>query len=112
MPTMLRPDAESLRTLAHGRPVGVDRKNNVLLGYVVAQAGPFKSRGRGEFDLPALLELVRLGNEPSQGMKSRFSHPTECNDGLGKYLGRSRGYALGTAVDQRTGKEVAAVRAD
>ena len=30
--------------------VGVDREKGVIRGYVLAQAGPFKSKGRGEFD--------------------------------------------------------------
>ncbi len=95
-----------------GRAVGVDRKANVLRGYVVAQLGPFKSSGRGEFDRAALEEIARLGNAHGPGMKSRFSHPTECSDGLGKYLGRSRAFAMSTAIDARTGNAVDAVRAD
>jgi hypothetical protein len=35
-------------------PVGVDREAKVIRGYVVAQEGPFKSAGRGEFDTAAL----------------------------------------------------------
>ena len=91
------------------RPVGVDREKRVLRGYVVAQAGPFKSEGRGEFDQLALERIVELW--PSGGLKSRFAHPTESADGLGRYLGRARDPYLSEAVTP-SGAKVPAVRAD
>ena len=94
------------------RPVGVNREKNILLGYVVAQAGPFKSQGRGEFDRVSLEKIVQLGNEKRGGLRSRFTHPSLSSDGLGKFLGRSHGLAIGQALDERTGKMVEAVRAD
>src|SRR5262245_4116304 len=102
-----------LRPQFSGRPVGVDRETGagVLRGYVVAQAGPFKSEGRGEFDRQALAEIVRMGNEAPRGIKSRFTHPDMSSDGLGKFLGRSQGFSLAAAADAR-GKRVQAVRAD
>jgi len=95
-----------------GRPVGVDRKQNALLGYVVAQLGPFKSEGRGEFDRESLEKIVSLGNAKRQGLRARFTHPGLSSDGLGSYLGRSKNLAIGTAIDERTGRMVDAVRAD
>jgi hypothetical protein len=100
-----------LRASAVGRPVGVDRKKELLLGYVVAQEGPFKSYGRGEFDVPALRELVKLGNDSRGGLKSRFTHPDLSGDGLGKHLGRAKDFTLSSATD-RKGRKVSAVRAD
>jgi hypothetical protein len=101
-----------LQVGAVGRPVGVDRKANVLRGYVVMQEGPLKTPGRGEIDEPALQAIVRLGNAEPKGVKSRFTHPDMSNDGLGKYLGRSRDLAMDTAIDARTKRTVLAVRAD
>lgn len=101
-----------LSTKVLGRPVGVDREAKVLRGYVVAQAGPFKSQGRGEFDRLALEELVKLGNTKDAGIKSRFTHPDMSNDGLGSFLGRAKNHRLDKATDARTGKQVDAVRAD
>lgn len=106
------PEPKWLSARVAGRPVGVDRKANALLGYVVAQEGPFKSDGRGEFDEAALREIVRLGNAAPGGLKSRFTHPDMSSDGLGKFLGRARDFSLSTVRDARTGKEVKAVRAD
>lgn len=102
-----------LRVETSGRPIGVDRKNKIIRGYVVALAGPFKSDGRGEFDLHSLREIVRLWPS-SSGLKSRFAHPNESSDGLGKFLGRAHRPWLGKARVQRGGKmvEVDAVRAD
>lgn len=86
-PTWLRAD-----TL--GPLVDVDRKNKILRGFVVAQEGPFKTPGRGEFDLDGLKSIVTLMNAPTLGVKSRFSHPTLSDDGIGKFLGRARGAFL------------------
>lgn len=104
-------DSELLRMSAPGRAIKVDREKGVLRGYVVAQLGAFKSDGRGEFDEQSLDAIYRLGNESKQGLKSRFSHPTECDDGLGKYLGRTRDFFKGEAVNA-AGQTVLAVRAD
>lgn len=108
---MSRREVELLRTFGSGRPVKVDRDANVLRGYVAAQLGPFKSDGRGEFDLPALEEIVRLGNASRQALKSRFGHETACDDGLGKFLGRPKDFVLGE-TKTASGEVVPAVRAD
>lgn len=112
MPETLRPvgNATFLRSAVVGRPVGVDRAKAILNGYVVAQLGVFKSSGRGEFDLAALKEIVRLGNASTQ-LKSRFNHETACDTALGKYLGRPRTFGLSHATNAE-GKSVPAVRAD
>lgn len=104
--------ARWLRAGVLGRVEAVDRAAQVLRGYVVAQEGPFKSDGRGEFDKPALQAIVKMGNAARKGLKSRFGHPTLSEDGLGKYLGRGQNFRMGTALDARTNKSVAAVRAD
>lgn len=104
-------EPQYLRAAATGRPVGVDRENNVLLGYVVAQEGPFKTDGRGEFDEKSLTQVVRLGNAARGGVKSRFTHPDLSGDGLGKFLGRARDFSLSTTVNA-AGVKVKAARAD
>ena len=101
-----------LRASIKSPPGSVDREKNVLRGYVIAQAGPFKSDGRGEFDRAALEAIVSLGNSKSGGLKSRFTHPDMSNDGLGKFLGRARDLRMDKAKDARTGKTVDAVRGD
>jgi len=101
-----------LRASIKSSTIGVDREKNILRGYVIAQEGPFKSDGRGEFDREALEAIVSLGNAKSGGLKSRFTHPDMSNDGLGKFLGRARDLRMDRAKDERTGKTVDAVRGD
>lgn len=80
-------------------PAKVDRANAVIYGKVIAELGPFKSPGRGEFDMVALEKIVELGNAKATGLKSRFTHPDLSSDGLGKFLGRDRNFRLeGTKV--------------
>lgn len=112
MRTNLKSQPEWLKASVSSRPVGVDRQNNILRGYVLAQQGPFKSEGRGEFNLDGLREIMRLGNAKEAGLKSRFTHPDMSSDGLGKFLGRSKKLFMSTALDERTGKSVPAVRGD
>lgn len=102
---------EYLRATFTGRAVKVDRDKKALLGYVVAQEGPFKDK-RGEFNAEALSQIAEMGNAARGGLKSRFTHGDLSGDGTGKFLGRARDFSLSTAVDARTGKKVKAVRAD
>jgi hypothetical protein len=109
MPAMkARP--EWLRATFLSPGAAVDRENNIIRGMVVAQLGPFKSAGRGSFDLESLKQIVQLGNAKSGGLKSRFTHPDMSSDGLGKFLGRVRDLRLETALDERLNKTVPAVR--
>lgn len=113
MPT-LKETSDWLRADTDQMELGVDRDKNVLRGYVVAQEGPFKSKGRGEFDVPALKKIVSLGNKVPLGLKSRFAHPTLSADGLGKYLGRVKNLKLDSVRVLRNGepKLLHAVRGD
>ena len=72
--------------------IGVDREQNRINGFVVAERGPFKTPGRGEFDSQSLQRIVELGNAAPNGLKSRFTHPDLSNDGLGKFLGRATNF--------------------
>lgn len=105
----VKPDWQ--RTYSAALTQGVDRNARVLRGMVVAQEGPFKTPGRGEFDREGLQQIVRLAADRPAGLKSRFAHPTLSDDGLGKYLGRVRDLRMGNAINA-DGKKVAAVRGD
>jgi len=97
---------EWLRAPVRGPTIEVDRDASVIRGYVVAQEGPFTTEGRGEFDKKALREIVRLMKQEPNGLKIRFTHPTESDDGLGKFLGRAKNPRMDT-LDEK-----AIVRAD
>ena len=95
--------------------VGVDRDRQVLRGYVMAQQGPFKTQGRGEFDESALRKIVALANKNHpNGLKCRLSHPTLSSDGLGKFLGRVKHPRMDSVRVMRDGKPqlMSAVRGD
>lgn len=86
----LKPSPEWLRAAAKAPPIGVDRDKNIIHGYVVAQRGPFKSEGRGEFDDKGLATIVSLMAAKPAGIKSRFAHPSLSGDGIGSFLGRAK----------------------
>lgn len=87
----LKTSVQWLDTKTLGRPVGVDRENKVIRGYVVAELGHFKTPGRGQFTRESLNKIVSLYGEKPAGLKSRFTHPNLSSDGLGSFLGRSKG---------------------
>jgi hypothetical protein len=87
MPKMLE-KPEWLRANVTGKAIGVDRENNTINGVILAEEGPFKSEGRGEFDRKAIRSIVKMANEKPGGLKSRWTHPGLSSDGLGKFLGR------------------------
>lgn len=82
---------QMLRANVKGRPIGVEPETEygVIRGFIMAEEGPFKT-GRGEFNKKALKQIVKLCNDNPKGLKCRMGHPTESDDGLGKYLGRVR----------------------
>lgn len=102
MPTMLA-EPEWLRASANGRNGEVDREKGIIYGVILAEEGIFKDR-RGEFDKPAIRRTVKLGNEKTGGLKSRFTHPSLSDDGLGKFLGRHKNLRSDTVV-RETGKD-------
>lgn len=94
----LPPVPKELRVeVLRARPISVDLTKEIIYGYVLAQEGPFKTPGRGEFDRDALREISNLTNGQKRGLRSRFTHPGLSSDGLGKYLGRARNSWLDTS---------------
>lgn len=112
MPRPMPAGPKWLRAGVTGRASRIDRENKIIHGFVLAQEGPFKTPGRGEFDRDALSTIVKLGNAKASGLKSRFAHPSLSDDGIGKFLGRAKNLHMDTARDERTGKIVHAVRGD
>jgi len=106
-------ETDWLRAEVTSDGVQVDRQNNVIHGYVMAQEGVFKDR-RGEFDHKSLRQIVRLSKAAPSGLKVRFGHPTLSDDGLGKFLGRAKNPRLDHVLVERDGEKVQleAVRAD
>lgn len=87
-----------------------DQGKQGIRGVILAEEGPFKTPGRGEFDRQEMANIVKLGNAEAKGLKVRFTHPDLSADGLGKYLGRVSNVREDTIY--RDGKSVAAARGD
>lgn len=91
--------------------LGIDRQAGVIRGMVLAQEGPFKTTGRGEFNAHGIAKVAQLAGLKQGGLKSRFTHPTLSDDGLGKFLGRVRDVRVDKVrVNDR--KTIAAARGD
>lgn len=88
------PDERESLNIGGDDKIGVDFQKKMIRGRVVAELGPFKSKGRGEFDMQSLQKIVELGNQSRKGLRSRFKHPSMSDDGLGKHLGRDRNFRL------------------
>lgn len=79
-------EPQYLSVMSKASPIGVDRENKRINGYVVAEMGVFKDY-RGQFDRASLQQIVAAW--PGKGLRSRFGHPNLSSDGIGKYLGRA-----------------------
>lgn len=82
-------------------PSAVDTENNTLRGVQVIRLGDLnEGDARPWFaDELTLAQVVEFGNAPNKGIKSRFTHPNMSEDGLGKHLGKIRGFVIaGDAV--------------
>jgi len=77
--------------LASGKPVGVDKEAGVINGYVVAQAGDFKT-GRGTFNSDSLAAIVDIINASPDGVVVNYGHQNDVgsNAALDAFLGRAR----------------------
>ncbi len=96
------------------KPIGVDRDNGIIRGVVIVREGVFKS-GRGEFEAKDVREVFKLAKAIPGGLKSRFSHPDESDDGVGKHLGRHQNVRMDKmkiATPDGKEKEIAIVRGD
>ncbi len=110
-PEPIEHKTEWLRVGNTSRPVEVDREANVIRGMVLAQEGIFKSESRGEFNRKGIQQVVKMAKAaPAGGLKSRFAHPSESDDGIGKLLGRIRSPFL--AKMEKDGAEITVARGD
>lgn len=105
MPKLLEKSAW-LRANSRGA-IGVDRKNRIINGYIVAQTGPFlEPEPRGEFDEKSLNMIMALMKKSPNGLKSRLGHPTLSDDGISKHVGRARDPWKDNVLANINGKDV------
>lgn len=71
----------------------VDRERGIIYGASAMQA--VEALGHGMMvDQITLGQIADLGNKNPLGIKSRFTHPGLCSDGMGKMLGRQRNFRV------------------
>jgi hypothetical protein len=70
-------------------PAGGDQHAGLIRGVAVATLGEAVGYGRW-IDSYFLNQVAGAINASSGGVKSRFAHPSQTDDGLGKYLGRMK----------------------
>lgn len=100
---------EQLAVVSSGaETLEVDSENRVVKGFVVAQLGGFKTKGRGEFDERALRAIERLMKSDPAGLPSYFGHakPGESPHQLGKFLGRGKNPRIEEISVTRNGARV------
>ena len=92
----------------------VDREKGIIHGVILAEEGPFKSKGRGEFSRDAIQQIVTMANQKPGGLKARWTHPGLSSDGLGKFLGRQKDVRTDTILRATGGvtKHVMVARGD
>jgi hypothetical protein len=72
--------------------INVDRENDVLKNVSIANFG--KNKNDSYFDEKFIISLVEKGNAQTQGVKSRFGHPSMCATSLGTYIGRYKNFNI------------------
>ncbi len=95
-PTLAKPSPRLTRFYAGATPdtaprPRVDREKRIIYGYAVATRG--EALGHDEWlDAEFLDQIVASGNADASGVKSRFTHPGLCSDGLGRQIGRAKSF--------------------
>jgi hypothetical protein len=72
--------------------INVDRENDILKNVSIANFG--KNKNESYFDEKFISDLVEKGNAQTQGVKSRFGHPSMCATSLGTYIGRYKNFNI------------------
>ena len=105
---------EMLSAVIGAQALSVDRSQNIIRGVVLAQEGPFKTKGRGAFDQASLKTIKAAINKMPKGMPSRFAHPELFRDPIGTRVGYFKNPQMSHVAVERDGKQVLlhAVRAD
>jgi len=73
--------------------INYDAEANVLRDVVVCRAGIAKGHGT-ELDQAFVEAVVEMGNQYSEGLKSRFGHPNMSTESLGTYVGRLKEFKV------------------
>lgn len=73
--------------------LNVDTANGVIKDVAICTVGEAEGHGV-HLDQSFIEDVVKLGNEYSQGLKTRFGHPSLSKEALGTYLGRFKNFKV------------------
>ncbi len=95
-PEWLRPD------LYRGEHLGVDKEKKVIHGYIMAQRGPFKTPGRGEFNDASLAKTREAARQATRehARKVRAAEREEHDVRLAKIAARAQVEAAERAAER------------
>jgi hypothetical protein len=79
-------------SLTSGAHVGVDVRNRKIMGAKVIELGELNDTRNLIVDEETLDQVLMLGNAPNKGIKVRYTHPRDKEDGIGKHLGRATNF--------------------
>ena len=72
-------------------PPAIDKENAVIKNVLIIQEG--EARGHDLFlNQQFLDDVVKLGNQKTNGVKARFGHPNMCSTALGTFIGRYKNF--------------------
>ncbi len=89
---MKKSQFRALPNFSENKHVNVNRDTNTISNVEIAKYG--RNKNASFFDDKFLQDLVKKGNESSQGVKSRFGHPNMCSNSLGTYVGRYTNFTV------------------
>lgn len=76
----------------NSKNLNIDRENGILKNVCIANFGANKNDSF--FDEQFIIDLIKLGNQTDQGIKSRFGHPNMCGNAFGSYIGRYKNFNI------------------
>jgi hypothetical protein len=90
---------KSVTIFSKGQNVSVDAEAGVIKNVVIVQAG--RDKDGDNWDATSLSQIIKLGNEQTQGVKSRNGHPNACDSSIGSFIGRYKNFSTSTNSDGR-----------
>lgn len=74
---------------------GVDRAANAIYDCKIIELGDVNDERPYTITEDSLADIVEKGNSASRrGLKARFTHPSMCDSGMGKHLGRWKNFRI------------------
>lgn len=86
----------------------IDSEEGIIKGIHITSEGEARTHGI-RLDKTFIEDLIKLGNEQSAGVKSRFGHPNMSNTTLGTYIGRFKNFRSKNIIRKNGDKALTAI---